>query len=1126
MVLNTMTWGGIQSSGTGDGVTGNAYAPFFGLPRGLDPAHGADSERWIDHDQLPAAYADRLRSGFMETTVEGLVALDNDWPTTVALPLEFNDELTHKWNTTSYSQSLVHELGHEGIPLLLTSSRSANSAVSMRRGVAIQFEYDFMQTEMGLLHYANSLQQMRLSVQRTNYFDVITAIMAARDSAAAWMRRYGVPYSPAQVDQRMDMETHRFGTIQKGSRSIEKLHAELMQVASRANVKPDMYIFPTGLRDYLSLAHDERAQYMYTGPSGVKAWMDAPAEVGTLKGVRVYETPEFSPEEKTVDAPLLDRRVTIGEFQTWPDRFMGGSQKNRTTAERTIEVYDEGQDSNVRIPLEEPLMNAFRFDDDGFLDKTHYDLALNPNATDMFLYKSASDNSNRVAEYWGQMETMGLAKKTIQNMMLSMASKVSDDDRLKIDKLVDLYNRYKNVRFSVPVAGTVDLTEDFSGKSINDRQDACFIASDGGSLGGFGSWFGLECVAAHGAGDDRSIAREGIDAFLRLHSTMSDIVVGDMCLVLDPVRCPSNMVGWVQYPGACNLFQRIVAPGYVPLFVNFRRQDNSDVGKLPADQVSFAADVARMSKRLKEETNDHTASSSDLYERILTILQKKGDDLGAPYAPVVYVKLVSQLEDVHTIETALGKVSMMWFGADGAIFRAAESQWDILTLTNIAELFNLLRNPGHPTPVGPGPLVDLELLDAKRDAFKMMLRTGDHTDASFRPMPFVVHADRIATDILGYDWRYADYRFGFMSPMKAQHTVADFTFLKSLAKKLVVPSKSSQRYHVDQVDDHDSGSSTSHGHFLLSDRHQRTPISGENIPTGQTDVDDPLHFTNCPPFLSNFDDMVRVSNVCDRIARACFIYARITKQCLQAILNADIVIPVQGVAFRPFMLYEMNSIILMLGGPATGNTFWGHADYMTSQDAYAKTLFGNLTYYSRAIVRTPNNIFKADNVSYKRSLGGCGTKFFTFPEADALRGANWVKTEAQETNEYPSYFGIMCPLHETFPKAMDIRGWKSDGSRRLDPDYSSAYYYSMKLGFDEMREAGTPGMMHFEIERTTNSIVFHGFEAYPRADGTFRDVHQNTGHHGRSVGPGCAEARSGKCAAIPHQWYVDGGNGD
>ena len=69
---------GPEYRGYSDGLSGNAYAPFFGLPSGMDPMQAADKNRRYTHQDLSQNYMGK-QNRFMETTILGLAHSDNDW---------------------------------------------------------------------------------------------------------------------------------------------------------------------------------------------------------------------------------------------------------------------------------------------------------------------------------------------------------------------------------------------------------------------------------------------------------------------------------------------------------------------------------------------------------------------------------------------------------------------------------------------------------------------------------------------------------------------------------------------------------------------------------------------------------------------------------------------------------------------------------------------------------------------------------------------------------------------------------------------------------------------------------------------------------------------------------------
>ena len=59
----------------------------------------------------------------------------------------------------------------------------------------------------------------------------------------------------------------------------------------------------------------------------------------------------------------------------------------------------------------------------------------------------------------------------------------------------------------------------------------------------------------------------------------------------------------------------------------------------------------------------------------------------------------------------------------------------------------------------------------------------------------------------------------------------------------------------------------------------------------------------------------------------------ITKEFIEALLDAQVRVPFDVLLLRPFMEYEMSSAVLMKGGYETGATFVGHSDFILGDDA-------------------------------------------------------------------------------------------------------------------------------------------------------------------------------------------------
>jgi hypothetical protein len=80
---------------------------------------------------------------------------------------------------------------------------------------------------------------------------------------------------------------------------------------------------------------------------------------------------------------------------------------------------------------------------------------------------------------------------------------------------------------------------------------------------------------------------------------------------------------------------------------------------------------------------------------------------------------------------------------------------------------------------------------------------------------------------------------------------------------------------------------------------------------------------------------------------------------------------------RPFIEHQMYSVIVMKGGADTGATYYGHNSVTVGDDAVSKMHYANFTFYQKALVRQPKNVFVAEDIFAAGYVGGCNTALFT-----------------------------------------------------------------------------------------------------------------------------------------------------
>ncbi len=263
----------------------------------------------------------------------------------------------------------------------------------------------------------------------------------------------------------------------------------------------------------------------------------------------------------------------------------------------------------------------------------------------------------------------------------------------------------------------------------------------------------------------------------------------------------------------------------------------------------------------------------------------------------------------------------------------------------------------------------------------------------------------------------------------------------------------------------------------------------------------------------------RSRSALDRLVRLVFLFTRIEKQAFDSMIDANVALPFGFILFRPFQSHEMSTLVLMKGGPETGHVFWGHTNCMLSQDGQIKTLYGNYTYYSKAIIHNEKHILLAENVFYRRYHGGGGTKFFTPEELVTLQNNQFVVDAIEGGRNRSSLICAMIPASEDkFPKILNLKGSNTRDGKSTH--YTTAQFYCHALGFEGMAPS-RPGMLHMDREARSNSLCCRGYQRNVGTSGKFDDVVQNTGHHGQLVFPGCGRIRNGLDEPLRRVTYTE-----
>lgn len=230
---------------------------------------------------------------------------------------------------------------------------------------------------------------------------------------------------------------------------------------------------------------------------------------------------------------------------------------------------------------------------------------------------------------------------------------------------------------------------------------------------------------------------------------------------------------------------------------------------------------------------------------------------------------------------------------------------------------------------------------------------------------------------------------------------------------------------------------------------------------------------------------------------------------------------------RPFATYTMHSAIIAKGGKDLGCVFHGHHDFQLSDNVATKTHFGNYTFYSKAVVKTPRNYTIVPDCFAQGYISGEGTEFFT-PSVNGRRavGAGFESVNEQGSLSEAIIAGSLgtpeCKQSliawriprghgKKLAEAIDIMGRFSNFHRDFeagsDDHFPGASILRSMENIEELDQNRHDEHYLHQVQQI-NTVCFRGAQW---TNGVFS--HRNRGHWGNHVYPGVLPVRDG---AISH----------
>ena len=468
--------------------------------RFLGPGQGSLSVNPFDKTSFTNyAYPEAVKDSSLRVRddITGFV-LDNslEWYTTVVLPWAQTDQMSIHWNEWHFDNSLADRVPHEGVSRLITSSKRQFTTHVVRRGLAFVMEGDYADTPEGREQYVQNVRSIAQSVQETQDHDTVWALLTCKNYQKIWTQTFHAQGGNVPFSTIYDEEVLNFGSACEadGEARLQTLIEYHKRLLAKVNVVPDTLIVSPGTRIYFAMHPPERIEYWKAGPDGVRRREVGPTTLGSIQGLNVFETRDFTVYEDDPALQLLTRPIQIAEFYPVVFDRLDSSCFDYSSKEMAAYLYDENDDQFRKVTALDSFDNSMLFDAHGHYSSnvhryveslnaerrapTPMDVEDNSHDPTLFLAAPGADNKWMAIRYFGQMEMHHMSPLHVQRIAESIASGITGQSGFEQWRdfmllMTDLQSQgYNPVYWTALVGANAASSVDDNGFFIGERTPA------------------------------------------------------------------------------------------------------------------------------------------------------------------------------------------------------------------------------------------------------------------------------------------------------------------------------------------------------------------------------------------------------------------------------------------------------------------------------------------------------------------------------------------------------------------------------------------------------------------------------------------------------------------------------
>lgn len=305
---------------------------------------------------------------WMTDRIDGLITdVTNSPYTTLILPYKFleSPDGKLKWNVWTFDKGLASRVPYESAARTMTQRKEEFNAYTIRQGIAMTMEHNFMMSEEGRRNFQNQLKQIVQTIQTTNDLDVNMALI----NAPNYFKKVREEYyrDPYNVEKEIRDYVDNFGFLQKNSNGLDILIEDAKNIIRGWDGdEPDFILLNSKLTFQITML-PEKTQYITQGIDGLTRLREGP-NIPRYRGLNVIRSKAFSIENGSAPRDLLRRRVRVAEYYLIPncysveDGTMGVDSGNANVSnlsrngvpfnEQGVNMFSDSADNNIDMITE------------------------------------------------------------------------------------------------------------------------------------------------------------------------------------------------------------------------------------------------------------------------------------------------------------------------------------------------------------------------------------------------------------------------------------------------------------------------------------------------------------------------------------------------------------------------------------------------------------------------------------------------------------------------------------------------------------------------------------------------------------------------------------------------------